>query len=365
MGFVILAILIGVCAWVLLGRYQAMGADRRAALEIWLSDQVSWPRRLHWLALAFVPSSLLLGVTQHIATDIASAPMLWVVPLILYLGTFVVVFSSRPVISPRIALFLQVPLVMILALVFFWQIQSLRLVLPLHLSAFFFTALVCHGALAKRRPAPSRLTEFYLWMSLGGVLGGAFTALLAPQIFDTVLEYPIALAAACFLRPSLEGGRMPGSMPWSMPWWRATPLAVLLMLLALPRLAGYSPAGLPLFWLLLYLVPAALLMYGCRGRPLLFGAAIGAMLLAGAYDQQSNDIAIGRSFFGVNRVIAQGQGKDRALVFKHGTTTHGLQYVDPERRRIPLSYYHRNGPWERFSRLSVPASAKLGRWAWG
>ncbi|MBT6913280.1 MAG: fused MFS/spermidine synthase, partial [Rhodospirillaceae bacterium] len=339
LGFVLLALLIGACAWLLLGRYQAQGADDRAALEIGLSNQVSWGRRLHWLALAFVPSMLLLGVTQHISTDVASAPMLWVVPLILYLGTFVVVFSSRPAISARLAMFLQVPLVMLLALVFFWQIHSLLLVLPLHLGVFFFAALVCHGELAKRRPAPSRLTEFYLWMSLGGVLGGAFTALLAPQIFDTVLEYPIALVAACLLRPDQEVGKA-----GPITWWRATPLMVLLILLALPRLAGYSPGGLPLFWLLLYMIPAALLIYGCRGRPLLFAAAIGTVLLAGVYDQGSRDIAIARSFFGVNKVIAQGSGDDKALVFKHGTTKHGLQYLDPERRRTPLAYYHRKGP---------------------
>jgi hypothetical protein len=110
----------------------------------------------------------LLGVTQHISTDVASAPLLWVIPLILYLGTFVIVFARRPVISHRVALFIQVPMVMILALLFYWQINYLRVILPLHLTVFFFVALACHGELARHRPVPSRLTEFYLWMSLGG-----------------------------------------------------------------------------------------------------------------------------------------------------------------------------------------------------
>ena len=336
LGFILLVLLIGACAWLLVGRYQSQGADHRAAVEFGLSDQVGWRLRLHWLLLAFVPSSLLLGVTQHISTDVAPAPLLWVVPLILYLGTFVIVFARRPAIPHRMALFLQVPLVLILALLFYWQINSLRLVLPLHLTVFFFCALVCHGELAKRRPAPSRLTEFYLWMSLGGVLGGAFTALLAPVIFDTVLEYPLALVAACLLRPRLDKG--------ALTRLKVLPLAILVALLVLPRMAGYNPVSSPPIWLFPYLIPIALLAYGCRGWPWLFGAAVAAMLLAGAYDKHSDEIAIGRSFFGVSRIIAQGDGADKILVFKHGTTRHGLQYADPERRRTPLAYYHRKGP---------------------
>ncbi len=336
LGFSLLALLVGACAWRLLGPYRAQGADHRAAAEMGLSAQIDWRRRLHWLLLAFVPSSLLLGVSQHISTDVASAPLLWVLPLILYLGTFVIVFARRPAISHPLALFVQVPLLLILALLFYWRIHALSLVLPLHLAVFFFTALVCHGELAKRRPAPSRLTEFYLWMSLGGVMGGAFTALLAPVIFNTVMEYPLALVAACLLRRRLDQG--------AMTVLKALPLAALLALLLLPRLAGFNPGDVPPVWLLPYLIPVALLAYGCRGRPLLFGAAIGAILLTGAYDERCDVIAIGRSFFGVNRVIAQGSGDDRVLIFKHGTTRHGLQYTDPARRRIPLAYYHPKGP---------------------
>ncbi|MBT3495058.1 MAG: fused MFS/spermidine synthase [Rhodospirillaceae bacterium] len=335
-GFTLLALLIGACAWLLLRRYQSGGADQRALDEIGLSAQVDWPRRLHWLALAFVPSALLLGVTQHISTDIASAPLLWVIPLILYLGTYVIVFARRPVISRRVAAFIQVPMVIILALLFFWQIRYLRLVLPLHLTVFFFIALVCHGELAKRRPVPSRLTEFYLWMSLGGVLGGAFTALLAPNIFDTVMEYPLALVAACLLRPRLDQAPMTAL--------KALPLAILVALLVLPRVAGYDPDDFDLPWLLLHLLPMALLAYGCRRRPLLFGLAIAAILSSGAYDDRSDEIAISRGFFGVNRVVARGSGDSSVLVFKHGTTKHGVQYTDPARQRIPLAYYHAKGP---------------------
>jgi len=335
-GFTLLALLIGACGWILMRYYQTHGADQRARDEAGLSDQVDWTRRLHWLALAFVPSSLLLGVTQHISTDIAAAPLLWVVPLILYLGTYVIVFARRPAIPHPMALFIEVPAVLILALLFYWQIRYLRLILPLHLTVFFFVALVCHGELAKWRPAPSRLTEFYLWMSLGGVLGGAFTALVAPNIFDTVMEYPLALVAACFLRPRLDQG--------PMTVLKALPLAILVALLFVPRIIGYDQDNFTLPWLLLYLIPLALLAYGCRGRPLLFGLAIAAILLRGAYDDRAEEIAVERGFFGVNRVLAQGSGDDKVLVFKHGTTKHGVQYADPARRRMPLAYYHPKGP---------------------
>ncbi|MDP6815041.1 MAG: fused MFS/spermidine synthase [Alphaproteobacteria bacterium] len=297
---------------------------------------MDWHDRLQWLLLAFVPASLLLGVTQHITTDIASAPLLWVLPLILYLATFIVVFGRRPVIPHHVAVFLQVFVVVILAVFFYWRIRDVRLFVPLHLVAFFFLALVCHGELSRGRPAPSRLTEFYLWMSLGGVLGGAFTALLAPVLFDKVHEYPLALVAACLLRPRSD--RAP------MTWPKALPLAVILGLLVSTRLAGFKPEEFASYWLVPYLLALMVLVFACRKRPVLIGLAIAAILLAGSHDDEADEVAVARSFFGVNRIIAQGSGEDKVLVFKHGTTDHGAQYVSPDYRRIPLTYYHPKGP---------------------
>jgi hypothetical protein len=300
LGFALLALLIGACAWLLLRHFQAGGAGHGAVREAGPPDRIDWRRRLHWVLLAFVPSALLLGVVQHITTDIAAVPLFWVLPPVIYLGTFVIVFSRRPVISHRLALLMQVPLVLIMALLFHWRIRYLGVMLPLLLIVFFFLALVCNGELSRRRPAPSRLTEFYLWMSLGGVLGGAFTALGAPLLFDTIVEYPLAIVAACCLRPWRERA--------AMTWPRALPLALLLALLLLPRLAGHDPGQFSLGLLLAYLIPVGLLCYGCRGRPLLFGAAIAAILLAGAYDKSTDEIAVARSFFGVNRIIARDGG---------------------------------------------------------
>ena len=166
---------------------RGLGAARVAA-SAKRSPTIPWSRKIILILLAAAPSSLMLGVTAHVSTDVASAPFLWVAPLALYLLTFVIAFQAKPWIPLPVTLVLQATFtIMVVALVGMTTGQWLML-LGLHLLAFFFTTLMCHQQLAARRPAPDRLTEFYLLMSLGGVLGGAFTALLAPVLFETVLE---------------------------------------------------------------------------------------------------------------------------------------------------------------------------------
>jgi hypothetical protein len=150
-----------------------------------------------------VPSSLLLGATNHIATDVASAPFLWVVPLALYLLTFVIAFGKgAEAIRPAVALLQPISLA---ALLVAMTSNGFWIVLPTSLACFFLSALLCHLALASARPSADRLTEFYLFVSLGGVLGGAATALIAPTVFDDVYEYPLALAAAALFLPRRAG----------------------------------------------------------------------------------------------------------------------------------------------------------------
>jgi hypothetical protein len=180
-------------------------ADDTAAPQAVLLDEAPTPlRRLRWLVLALVPSSLLLGVTTHISTDIASVPLLWAIPLALYLLSFVLVFAKHQLIPHRWMVGIQAVLLAVTAGTFFlsgvWSSQLLVFAL-LHLAAFFATAMVCHGELAADRPASRYLTEFYLWMSLGGVVGGLLNALVAPLLFKSVMEYPLMLVAACLLRP--------------------------------------------------------------------------------------------------------------------------------------------------------------------
>lgn len=159
----------------------------------------TWGDRLFWTAAAAAPSSLMLGVTSHISTDVASAPFLWVIPLALYLLTFVVAFGKNAD-SWRDPVALLQPISLAALIVAYTQNEFL-FTLGANLVCFFLSALVCHLALSARRPPVGRLTEFYMWVSIGGVLGGAATALLAPVIFNDVYEYPLALAAVALFLP--------------------------------------------------------------------------------------------------------------------------------------------------------------------
>jgi hypothetical protein len=161
--------------------------------------------RLRWVALAFVPSSLMLGVTTHITLDIAAIPLLWVMPLALYLLSFILVFAKWPSVLHRTMILVMPLLVLLIA---FLMESGLRIfisgLISLHLAMLFVVALACHGELARNRPPVRYLTQFYLLMSLGGVLGGLFNALVAPLAFNGIYEYPIAIACACLLLPPMS-----------------------------------------------------------------------------------------------------------------------------------------------------------------
>lgn len=163
----------------------------------------SWRERGYWIAAAAVPSAMSLGVTLHISTDVASAPMLWVVPLALYLGTFVLAFMRGNERLDAATLFIH-PIALALMVASYFSAGNWVFSVSLILCGFFFSALVCHLALSRSRPSADRLTEFYLFVSLGGVLGGAFAAFAAPLIFNNVYEFPLAMAAACLFRPREE-----------------------------------------------------------------------------------------------------------------------------------------------------------------
>src|SRR5207249_1381299 len=174
-----------------------------------LQSSLSWRRRLRWLILAFVPSSMMLGVTMYLTTDIAPIPLLWVIPLAIYLLSFILVFAQHAIVPHR--LMVRILPVVALVLMFLLFAEDMKppiwLLIPLHLLMLFTTAMVCHGELARDRPPPAHLTEFYLWLALGGVLGGIFNAIIAPLVFRRVLEYPLAIILACLLRPGVGGRR--------------------------------------------------------------------------------------------------------------------------------------------------------------
>ncbi len=316
---------------------------------------ISNARRLRWIMLAFVPSSLMMSVTAYLSTDIAAIPLLWVIPLSVYLLTFILVFAARPPIPHALAArampLLMLPLVIAVAT---RASQPISLLIPLHLLAFFCIVLVCHGELARDRPAAQRLTEFYLWMSLGGVLGGAFNALLAPLVFNTIVEYPLVLALSCLFLPF---GRLPfgdkalgdGSFGGAEAQQRARRLDFALPL-GLALLAVGLVLGLqtrlepgPLSTALLFGLPA-IVCFSFSRRPLRFALGVAAILWAGTYylSGEGRVMHTARSFFGVHRVTLSRDEKFDLIV--HGGIVHGMQSRNPKMRREPMAYYFRTGP---------------------
>ena len=301
-----------------------------------------WKQRLIWIALAFVPSSLLLGVTTHITTDIASAPLFWVVPFALYLLSFIIVFA-RPlnrdwVLMAQGAGIVAIAVMTILVLAFGLG-GTVLLTVGIHLSAFFATALMCHGEMVRRRPAPSGLTTFYFCMSIGGALGGVFNALVAPALFSSDIEYYLALVGACLLRGLVKGDLREYRITDSL-----YPLLLgLVVAVVVWRFVDVASTPVAMIGRLLFLLPCALVLYWFSERSLRFALGI-AVVMGGAFFVRSSVdvLLIERSFFGINKVKLLEQGQKIALV--HGTTLHGTQFTDPKRRSEPLSYYARSGP---------------------
>ena len=199
-GFLLLSILVIACGLTarLLCRPQAVPSDRTAT-------SVSWDNLAQWLVLVFITSSWLMGITTYLTTDLAAVPLLWVIPLILYLLSFIVSFASSGVALVRAAgkllPYAIAPLVLVMSAGFAHAVW-----IPLHLGAFFVGCVACHGALARSRPAAARASTFYLTIAAGGLLGGVFTALVAPLVFTRIVEYPLAIILACLVAPGALAG---------------------------------------------------------------------------------------------------------------------------------------------------------------
>lgn len=457
-----------------------------------LAGEVTWLRVLRWVALAFVPSSLMLGATTYITTDIAAIPLLWVTPLALYLLSFIIVFSHVPSWLQWLGLTLAGAVIGVSLFIFFWDAESLAaqpslqlliriglvlalggglyaawwgwlnrheemlhrvmvLIMPLlvlsllffllsglktqkhwigwslcmHLTTLFVVAMVCHGELARDRPAAKFLTGYYLWLSVGGVLGGLFNALVAPVIFNGLYEYPLAMVLACSLAPPLGptndsswnrrfdlilAGLFAGiglllitlrlldkNLPFeylkNAPWaWElaaliggvglgvaaavrapakkferwmdlALPLCLGILLIGLswgleaasvwPRVVKIAAAcnlsGARLALILTYGLPLVL-AYTFVERSLRFALAVGAVLLASGFCAAFDSLVLHqeRGFFGVLRISDEiYRYRDADYVLRrldHGTTLHGMQCLNEERRNEPLTYYHYTGP---------------------
>jgi len=334
------AVLIGLifaCAITLRRRFIPDVIPKPSTSIFTVEDSPTWSRRLHWLALAFVPSSLLLGVTMHITTDVAAVPLLWVLPLTLYLLTFVFVFARRPWLPHKWMVVAQPSCLLLVALIFHWSFKQIHISFFFHILVFFVTTMVCHGELVKRRPSARHLTEFYLWMSFGGMLGGVFNVVIAPLLFNWVIEYPLMLILACFLRPRPKQ---------EATFFKSSDIVfpgLLLILLGIPLLLGAHPTDWGMIGVLGFFVILGLGTYSFQDRPLRYGLGIGTILLItsglGIHDQV---LIRDRSFFGVN-TVERTKTKDYHVLV-HGNTIHGAQHTDPSRWKEPITYYYSEGP---------------------
>src|SRR5437762_1576945 len=345
-GYSLLVILIAACAVLLLRSPVMVAADVPAKDAD--AAPPPWILRARWIFLAAVPSGLLIAVTAHISTDVAAAPLLWVLPLSLYLLTWVLVFQSRPLLPHQWMLRLQ-PLAIagVVVLLAIGGEQNLLLTLGGHQLCFFVIAMACHGELARTRPAAKYLTGFYVALSFGGMVGGLFAGLIAPFTFSWVAEYPILLALAALCRPPGGEERLPRWSSWYWPFIAALAVA----LIAPPYSAGKVMAWLSdqRVWVIGAVgVLSALLALGLNAnRWKIFATVVLALVLIRAYPADEGRVETVRSFFGVHKIVVTPRGQYHVLM--HGTTIHGAEKFEnddgtpvigpPE----PITYYHKDG----------------------
>jgi len=337
-GYVVLVVLVISCAILLNGRkavnsYAAVDADEPVVT-------VEPAQRFEWVLFAFVPSTLMLGVTTFIATDVASVPLIWIIPLTLYLLTFIIAFGNKQFIKlPLTSILFPTALLVLGAFVILSPPISVWVTISLHLLVFFLAALMSHQRLAQSRPHVSKLPEYFLWIAVGGVLGGIFNALLAPLLFSTPYEYPAAIVLALLVRPITEQEQKTKS------WMRMTfPVFIFVLTfglaLTVPRLglSGKLDNGLVL------LLPLLLCFAFAVRRPFVFALSLAALMFASIpyLNASTQTLATERNFFGVWRVTTNPNEEFRRLY--HGSTVHGVQMNDAARKCEATSYYHKDGP---------------------
>lgn len=353
-GFVLLAVLVALCG---------LRANGEVAAMPGVAVPSAWRDRLAWTTLAAVPSGLLLSTTTHLTTDIVAVPLLWVIPLALYLASYILAFAESAAIFVRAARAAAPLLLLLLGSYTFLAQGALALLMALtNVVLFFFLALALHGELARRRPAAGQLTDFYLWMSLGGVLGGLFSGIVAPLVFDWVYEHPILLVAAAALVP-------------------AKPLTARIGVLWRGRRGRYLGILFPVFalgasWIVHRalivgdnantaspaLIAIALLAVLAIGRRIPFALCFAALMLGlGGWKTigiSGIEGARERSFFGIYSVRADTGLMVRQL--EHGTTLHGVQSLLPILQSTPQSYY---GPHSGVAEALQALPAVAGRFA--
>jgi hypothetical protein len=359
------------------------------------TDQVTMGRRLKWIALAAIPSSMMLGITTHITTDLSPVPLIWLIPLTLYLLSFILVFARWPVVwteePHKIMIYLQPVALGFMLISDFLHLghSYLKAAIFFDVIGFFFTTMVCHGELAKDRPSTRHLTDFYLMMSIGGMLGGMFNALFAPNI-PYLFEFHAAIIAAALMRPWLRdsgfadqlvagmidnSGEAPtpkkGRGPRPAAKAAVTPnlaltmdivlgiatgalCLVLIMMLFDPRSTSESTGPIAMAFAIPLGISCLFLF-----RPLRYGIAITLIILVSVYHNSRFDQTDFRTrgYFGLIKVsTASGRGEGRPYrQMIHGHINHGMNFLKPrdvkdwgnpkeDYSRLATTYYHRFGP---------------------
>ena len=354
-GFVTLAAGIFVCS-----RFVKKDEQEQIQDDTQVASPPSLYERTKWVAIAAVPSSMMLGVTTHFATDIASLPLLWVVPLTFYLLSYIVAFSKWPLgMHKAVVGLLPAAVLTLLVLKFTHYHMGIMTLLGCHLGTFFIVALAFHGHLALTRPSAKYLTQFFLCTSLGGVIGGLFNGVIAPLAFKTDLEYSIALVAACILVPlSLLSKRTKPSTMGTLLADVGIPVVVAALTswflirwpipqaLLSPFAAIFDTKASTAVYYANYIIPAwicAIVGY-TSFRSVRFGGTVAAFVIATTFASGWEETVLyrDRSFFGILKVYNDPSFNARRLL--NGTTLHGMQGLNPGMELEPLTYYHKQGP---------------------
>jgi hypothetical protein len=294
----------------------------------------------------------MLGVTTYITADVAAVPLLWVIPLALYLLTLVLTFSKTQFASVagmnRVIIMGGLIVTLIIAS---GATEPAWVLILANLGFFFVAALGCHDQLAKDRPAVKHLAEYYLWIAVGGSLGSVFNVLIAPRLFTSVVEYPLAIVIACMLQRGgaqtvTQTDNAPSRFNLSSKYLDViVPLGLYICTVGLAILVNHFRINFAIVKVFVVLgVPLIIINHFFRERPVRFALGLSAVMLASIYynGDSNRTLDVVRNFFGTTRVITNSQKTINSLY--SGNTIHGRQFVDPSRRCEPLSYHHENGP---------------------
>jgi SAM-dependent methyltransferase len=349
--YILLGLMVAICAKTLWNKNEAQTSAQTGATP---PASISWKKRLYWIILAAVPSGLMLSTTTHLTTDLVAMPLIWVMPLGLYLISFTIAFADTRTVAS--AMTFTAPVVVLLCAAFtFLRLESAVIgMLLLNLSLLFFVAVALHSEMYRTRPEPAQLTQFYLMMSLGGVIGGFFCAIVAPLIFDWTWEHPLLIILAAILLPQKRLLSF-GSDGYLDP--RVFTLITIALGLIAAAIGIYGGMTMPLDMDLTKQIMAACMIcigFIITGNRFAYVITVAALLYAngGSYNISVTAAdARQRSYFGIYTINTD--GASRWLM--HGTTMHGMQmFATPKK---PISYY---GPASGVGQAMTKAESLYG-----